>query len=138
MPSSSTSASSSSSEWIDLYIAIYPEGAAYKHWALFVNDSAKRLILHAQGSAANFRFEELQKDPRKSTRHPELVKVTRIHQDNIWYLRRYARDLPLNCGHGWNCQDYVIELIQKAMAEDIIEVTAAKMQQVKGMIEGLT
>lgn len=47
------------------------------------------------------------------------------------------RDLPFNSGHGWNCQDDVKELIQKAMDEEIIDVTDAKMQQIEGMIEGL-
>lgn len=107
----------------------------YKHWALFVDDSTRRC--HTQGSAGKFRFEERTTNPRQSSRHPELVRVTSMHKDNTWYLRRYARDLLLNSGYGWNCQDYAKELIQKAMDEDIIDVTDAKMQQIEGMIEGL-
>ena len=122
---------------IDLYIAIYPRGAMYKHWALFVDNSLDYTMFHVDGSEGQYRFDERKKDPRTSSRNPELIKVTTIRQGKIPILRQYARDQPLNRGHGWNCQDYVVELIEKAKKEKIITVTDNKMVEIRSKIEGL-
>ncbi|KAL9098399.1 MAG: hypothetical protein Q9163_005937 [Psora crenata] len=97
----------SSSEAIDVYIAVYTQGPMFKHWALFVDNNPNPIMLHAEGSEGNYRFEELKKDPRASKRPVELVK------------------------------DYVVELIEKAIEEKMIKVTERKMAEIKGMIEGL-
>ena len=122
---------------IDLYIAMYPEGLMYKHWALFVDNRPDYTMFHVDGSEGQYRFDERKKDPRTSSRNPELIQVTTILQEDIPMLRQYARNQPLNRGHGWNCQDYVVELIEKAHEEQIITVTENKMVEIRGKIEGL-
>lgn len=124
-------------KWFDLCLAIYPGGMAYKHWALFVNNEAQPLMFHAQGSEGRFRFEERNADPQKSNSNPEIIKICDIHEGNVPYLRSYARKQPLNRGHGWNCQDYVLELIETAEEEEIIAPPKKVMRNICGMIEGL-
>ena len=108
----------------------------FRPWALFVDDTDEKFMLHADGGEGNFRFEEVNKNPRDSKSHPELLLVARILKDDIEDLRQLARELPLNCFHGWNCQSFVTDLIEKARAEKVIILSQAKMDQIKGMVEG--
>lgn len=121
---------------VNLYVAIYPQGPFFKHWALFVDDPAHYLMFHAQGTDGNFHFEERENNPRDSVTDPELVLVTKILKGNIPYLQTCARNQPMNRGHGWNCQSYVVELIEKANDERIIKVKAAKVEAIQEMMEG--
>ena len=122
---------STNGKWIKLYVAIYDEGKPLKHWSLFIDDDSQPMILHAMGSDGNFRFEERSSDARKSQSIKQLVGLDYIHKDNIGHLRYHASKLSLNISHGWNCQDFVIDLIEKAEEEGLIEVSPTTMVAVR-------
>ncbi|KAB8336855.1 hypothetical protein FH972_021163 [Carpinus fangiana] len=121
---------------VKLFVVIYDQGVGFKHWALFVDDREKFIVLHAIGSEGRFRFEERKSNARESKRDPELVELATIDKDQIPRLRRAARRQPLNRGPGWNCQDFVLELVQEAIDNGMIEVDDEKVKEIRGKMDG--
>lgn len=122
---------------VGLYVAIFkPQSGVFRHWGLFVDDETKPIYLNVQGSSNRFRFEELKEDVRKSETLLDLVKVTQIPKPQIDRLRRRARKQPINKYDAWNCQTYVMELLDTGVDDGLIEVDEKKKDELMHMLEG--
>lgn len=57
-------------------------------------------------------------------------------------LKAVARDIPVRSDiHGWNCQDWVLDFLDKLEEEDIIDGADSRYRErklyVRGKVEGL-
>ncbi len=127
---------SDNSELIKLFVAIYDQGVFFKHWSLFIQDESDLIILQATGSDRHFKFEEKSSDARDSKTIKHLVELADIQKHGIARLKHLASTLPLNTSHGWNCQSFVIELVEKAGRQGLITVDPKITEAVLGMQDG--
>ena len=117
---------------------MYTDGPNYKHWALFINDSDNPTILHIQGSAGNWRYEEKNHhDPEGSDKFYRMIKVGTIRKSQIDELIAAAESLPLQqMKSNWNCQNWVLDLISK-IDRDLIDISDAAWDSLCQKMDGL-
>jgi len=92
---------------------MYTDGPNFKHWALFIDDEENPMILHIQGSAGNWRYEQRNHhDPRTSNRFHQMIKVGTIRKSQIQGLVASAMALEIKqTKSNSNCQNWVLDLI---------------------------
>lgn len=129
---------SPSTATIDVYLAVYPNPPWFNHWAVFIDTPDVPILLQAKGSEGRFRFEDqIDENPRNSDRKPSLILVATMKYSIVHDLRCLAQCQPLNRRSGWNCQDFVVELLESAGIEGFIELQEGKMAEIVGMVDGL-
>lgn len=127
-----------------LHVAIYNDGGVYKHWSLFINGptDAEQTILHIIGSSTRYRFQMRNSDSRKSASLSELIYLCDVSASKIDVIKEAAEKAPIHNQYpGYNCQDYVLELLDDLEAKRIIDGKEAnykkKKEVVKSKQEGL-
>lgn len=127
-----------------LYVAIYNDEGVYKHWRLFINGptDAEQTILHIMGSSTNYRFEMRVSDARKSGTLSELIYLCDVPVSKVTIIKEVAKKAPIhNEFPGYNCQDYVLDLLDDLEGKRIIDGNDAnykkKKEVVKSKQEGL-
>jgi hypothetical protein len=97
-----------------LYVAIYNESVnqgIYKRWAIFI-DGPRKTILNALGSSTRYYFDMSFSDPRTSPDLIELLHMWDIYVSEIPAIVQAAQNAPIHNQYpGYNCQDYVLELL---------------------------
>lgn len=98
--------------WLPVSVAIYDEqSSVFKHWAIFVEneqDTSKSFILHVEGSAGRFRYEQKRTNARNSKRLFNIIQVGYVKQDRLRVLRDTVEGVDIkNDDMTWNCQDFV-------------------------------
>ncbi|KAK2817688.1 hypothetical protein FQN49_007960 [Arthroderma sp. PD_2] len=97
-----------------LCVAIYADGIAYKHWSLFVDGPTDndKFIFHIMGSSTRYRFEMRKSDANKSASLVELIKLCDVDFSKIGIIQQAAENAVIHNEYpGYNCQDYVLELL---------------------------
>lgn len=127
-----------------IHVAIYNDGGVYKHWSLFVNGptDAEQTVLHIMGSSTNYRFEMRASDARKSATLSELIYLCDVPIAKVTSIKEAARQAPIHNEYpGYNCQDYVLDLLDDLEGKRIINGNDAnykkKKEVVKSRQEGL-
>jgi hypothetical protein len=114
-------------EWHPVWVAIYAgeHRAAYKHWAIFVEDeqnASKSFICHVMGFSRNFRYEQKRRNAYESNKMIEMIQVSHVHRDDLKSLRSVAMAVPIkNEDPTWNCQDFVLQLLEALVVEELID-----------------
>lgn len=101
-----------------LRVAIF-RSLPFDHWALVIkikysDGSAKFVTLHVTGGGGqSFQFEEREskKSPLESRTYLKQVRVGKISASRIKKLKEAAANFDEDIKPGWNCQDYVMELL---------------------------
>lgn len=109
---------------VGLYVAIYSEGGVYKHWSLFIDtpEDSEKTILHIMGSSTNYYFDMRTSDARRSKSLSELVFLCRVDAAAVGAIKDAGKKAVIhNEFPGYNCQDYVIELLDALEEEEIID-----------------
>lgn len=122
-----------------MYIAIY-EGTVFNHWALFIENevnSNKGLIMQVMGCSGHWTYERRLCDLSKSATYLRKVEVASILKRDIGNLKVTARELPFGESAAWNCQSWVMDLIQAACENDLIELEDDKLHSLFMMQDGL-
>lgn len=129
---------------IGLNVAIYDNGPAYKHWSFFIDGptEAEKIILHAMGSSTRYRFEMRNSNARESATLFEMVHICDVDPSMIRAIKDTAKKAVIhNESPGYNCQDYVLELLDALEEKDIIDGNNAdykrKKRALKGKQEGM-
>lgn len=107
-----------------IYVAIYDDGAIYKHWRLFIDGpgDSEKTILHIMGSSTNYRFEMRNSDARKSDGILELIHMCNVKVSDIPAIKEAGKNAVIhNEFPGYNCQDYVLELLDGLETRGIID-----------------
>ncbi|PLB43292.1 hypothetical protein P170DRAFT_481241 [Aspergillus steynii IBT 23096] len=128
----------------EIHVAIHHNEGVYKHWTLYINGptDAEQVVLHIMGFSMNFRFEDRNSDARKEMTLMELIHMCDVPASKISTIRRLAEKMPIHNEYsGYNCQDYVLELLDELEAKGIIdgadEAYKVKKENVKNKQEGL-
>ncbi|PKX97317.1 uncharacterized protein P174DRAFT_501913 [Aspergillus novofumigatus IBT 16806] len=108
---------------VKVYVAISDDGGVYKHWALFIDEpGADETWLNARGSDGRFRYETEKRDVRRDESPVELVYLCDVDVAKANMIRDVARKIPVhNEISGWNCQDYVLDLLDELEERKVID-----------------
>lgn len=106
-----------------LYVAMFrPEAGNYEHWALYLDHSPEHTIYEVIGDSPTFQPSVSSGKPTSSLRHRRSIFVYDIIAVDIPALEKAISTMePDNSTSHWNCQDYVIEILDKLEEEFIID-----------------
>ncbi|RHZ51901.1 hypothetical protein CDV55_103708 [Aspergillus turcosus] len=128
---------------VKIYVAIFQDDGVYKHWALFIDEpQADETLLNVRGSDGRFRYEPEKRDDRHSETLVEQVYLCEVDVAKANTIRDVARKVPVhNEISGWNCQDYVLDLLDELEESKVMdtedEVYRRQKSYVQGKQEGL-
>ncbi|KAE8313801.1 hypothetical protein BDV41DRAFT_576507 [Aspergillus transmontanensis] len=108
---------------VGVYAAIITDESVFKHWAIFIDEphEPEKIMLQARGSDGRFRYEPEYGDARCLSGLDELVFLFDVKSTETSTLKAVASDIPVRSDiHGWNCQDWVLDFLDKLEEEDII------------------
>lgn len=120
-----------------IYVAIYEDEGVYKHWNLFVDGptDTEKTILQIMGSSTNYRFEMETSNARDIKNHSELIPLCDVPASKIGAIKEAAEQAPIHNGYpGYNCQDYVLELLDDLEERGIIDGRDAEYQKKKEIV----
>ncbi|PWY80799.1 hypothetical protein BO94DRAFT_470732 [Aspergillus sclerotioniger CBS 115572] len=127
-----------------LYVAIYNAEGIYKHWNIFIDGptAKEKIILQAMGSSTRYRFDESNYNARESPDLLLLVYLCHVQNSSFGAIRDAAREVVIhNEFPGYNCQDYVLELLdlleKKGLVDGADEGYKCSKQMVVDEQEGL-
>lgn len=106
-----------------LHVAIYHNLGLYKHWNLYIErPNQEETILHVLGYSTNYRFEMRSSNARESARLSELIDMCVVPASKIEAIKEAAQNAPIpNEYPGFNCQDYVLDLLDDLETKGIID-----------------
>lgn len=107
-----------------LYIAMYEAGTGnYEHWALCLDDGDDLpTIFEVSGEHGTFEKSTVQDEPENRLRHKRNIAVGEVNARDIPELLKVVDNAKVdNETTEWNCQDYVIELLETLYDECIID-----------------
>ncbi|KAI9796235.1 MAG: hypothetical protein M1825_000859 [Sarcosagium campestre] len=115
---------STRSKSVKVHVAIYDEGRVYKHWSLFVEGYKPddKIIFQVLGSSQNYRFERETSNAHESDSRPEIFTVCSVDLTKIAAIEAAAAKAEIkNQYPGWNCQSYVLDLLDTLVEDGVIE-----------------
>ncbi|KAI2844078.1 hypothetical protein CBS147321_7948 [Aspergillus niger] len=121
-----------------LHVAIYNDGGIYKHWSLFIDGPTdpEKTILHIMGSSTRYRFEMRNSNARNSTTLLELVYLCHVDNSKISAIKDAAQEITIhNEAPGYNCQDYILELLDELEEKKIIDRSNASYKRNRKKVE---
>jgi hypothetical protein len=121
-----------------LHVAIFNDESVYKHWAFFVDGptNAQKIILNAMGSSTRYYFEMTNTNARDSKILSELVYLCDVDASEIGRIIEAGKNAIIhNEFPGYNCQDYVLELLNDLESKRIIDGADANYQKHKAAVQ---
>lgn len=121
-----------------LHVAIYDDGGVYKHWGLFIDGPTKseKIILHIVGSSTRYRFDKRESNARESASLVEMVYLCDVYDSKIGPIKDAAEKATIhNEAPGYNCQDYILELLDDLEEKGIINCNDAKYKKNRENVE---
>ena len=105
-----------------LYIAISkPRYGNYKHWGLFLQ-SSEPLIVEVEGEHPNFSKNTIFGSPGSHTSAEANILVADINEQDIPELNKVISQANVdNQTVEWNCQDYVLEILETLKEDCIVD-----------------
>lgn len=92
----------------------------YDHWALYLENGAEDKICKVIGEHPGFQPNVVIAKPASTTRHKKSILVDELSANNVEELKKVISSKKVkNSVVHWNCQNYVLEIIDK-LAEDCI------------------
>ncbi|KAF5861867.1 hypothetical protein ETB97_012418 [Aspergillus alliaceus] len=129
---------------VKIYLAVSSDSGVFKHWGIFLDESQEsdKIVLQVRGSDGRFRYEPESGNARRLVGLEELVYLFDVEDSKTGIVRAIARELPVRSEvHGWNCQDWVLDFLEKLEEEGIVSKTdmgyEGRKDYVRGKLEGL-
>ncbi|OJD09895.1 hypothetical protein ACJ73_10032 [Blastomyces percursus] len=122
-----------------LYVAIFDDGGVYKHRSLFIDGStdAEKTILHVMGSSTRYRFDMRNSNAHKSATLSEMVHLCDVDKFKIGAIKDAAKNVVIHNEYsGYNCQDYVLDLLDDLEEKDIIDKNEVNYRHNKEAVRG--
>lgn len=106
-----------------LYVAMYqPLTGNYEHWALYLQDNDNHNLFQDVGAHPTFTANVTIAEPASTARHKRSIFVSDINTIDLDALEQaVGAVVPDNSVVHWNCQDYVMELLEKFEEEYIVD-----------------
>ncbi|KAI9744121.1 MAG: hypothetical protein M1818_002273 [Claussenomyces sp. TS43310] len=103
-----------------LYIAMYrPRYGNYEHWALILDADDYQTTFEVTGEHGTFERNVLSNNPEQPLRR---IQVGTINQRDLPELFKIIQGVEVdNETSEWNCQDYVLEALEKLVDECIVD-----------------
>lgn len=107
----------------DLYVVMYrPTSGNYEHWALYLDNNGEHTTYEVTDEHPNFKKNQTETRPQNSNRYLRSYKVGTINADDISAFRDEVTKAKVdNETVHWNCQDYVMEIVDALVMECIID-----------------
>lgn len=122
-------------------VAILDDGGVFKHWGIFIEKpkAEESVLLQVMGSDGRFRYEPETKDVRNSSTRTleELVYLCDVDVAEISSIETVASKVTVHSEiRGWNCQDYVLDLLDALENEEIVDKEDAGYKSQKSLVRG--
>lgn len=106
-----------------LYVVFYrPRYGNYQHWGLYLDDEEESLIFEVTGEHPRFERNVVRARPERSRSFLQKLFVAVISKDDIEPIKYVAKTVPVdNETVEWDCQEYVLDLLDKLEDEFILE-----------------
>lgn len=120
-----------------LQVAIYNDQGVYKHWSLFFDGPSddEKIIFHIMGSQNRYRYEKRVSDPRQSSSLVELLSLCQVDTSSLGEIEELAGTAKIhNEFDGYNCQDYVLDLLKALENEGIIDKQDKNYRKQRGKL----
>jgi len=106
-----------------LYVAMYkPIEGNYEHWVLYLENGAEHTIYEVTGEHPSFSKNVTSGRPTSTNRHKRSIFVATVNSSDLPVLREVISGMqPDNSTVHWNCQDYVLEILEKLEEECVID-----------------
>ncbi|KAJ5499598.1 hypothetical protein N7453_008649 [Penicillium expansum] len=124
---------------VSIYVAISASEGVYKHWGIFIDGPREKdkIFLQVAGSDGRFRYELETRDVRQSERLVELLPLYDVNVAEINSIKTVASQVTIhNEVRGWNCQDYVLDLLEVLEKESIVNSKDARYKRQKDLLHG--
>ena len=114
--------------WARLFVAVHGDGRQDdQHWALYIEN-----ITLVQAMSLRFWSVNVSNsDPRDSESYRGMIYLTDVRTRDVQDIERIACGLRLNRYFGWNCQDYVMDLLDALEDEAVINPDDNEYQEQK-------
>ena len=106
-----------------LYVAMYrPVVGNYEHWALYLESQSEHKIYEVTGESPHFKTNVVSGKPTATNRHRRSIFVYDVNATDVPDFRKAVSAVkPDNSVTHWNCQDYVMEILDKLEEECVID-----------------
>lgn len=124
---------------VNLFITIYEDDGVFKHWAIFIDaDKAEdKTILQVMGSDGRFRYEPNASDARDLPGLLELHFLCAVDVSKIDTIKDIAAKSPVqNEIKGWNCQDYVFDVLEVLERKGAVNAHDGTYRRQKNCLKG--
>lgn len=124
---------------VSIYVAISISDGVYKHWGVFIDAPREedKIFLQVAGSDGRFRYELETRDVRRSEGLVELLPLYDVDVAEINSIKTVASQVTVhNEIRGWNCQDYVLDLLEALEKEAIVNSKDARYKKQKDLLCG--
>jgi hypothetical protein len=118
---------------IILWVVRYsPPFENYFHWALYVDDANNPIIFQVVGGHPFFKSEVVKTRPERSSHYVDRIFVGYIRQGDVNIISAKAsRAFVDNDTVEWDCQDYVLDLLDILEEQFIVDPEDEEYQYVR-------
>lgn len=96
----------------------------------------EKIILHIMGSSTRYWFEMRISDAAASSKISEMVSLCTVPASKIGAIKEAARKAPIHNEYpGYNCQDYVLDLLDDLEAKGIVDEHDAEYKKQKKILK---
>ncbi|KAE8382904.1 hypothetical protein BDV26DRAFT_211224 [Aspergillus bertholletiae] len=106
-----------------LYVVFYrPRYGNYQHWALYVDEESNGTIFEVTGQHPSFQRNVVHARPDSSKSYLDKLYIGTLSPDDLKHVAKAAEETGVdNDTLEWDCQDYVLEMLDKLEEEFILE-----------------
>ncbi|KAM5432815.1 hypothetical protein MferCBS31731_007341 [Microsporum ferrugineum] len=121
-----------------LSVALLADGIAYKHWCLFYEGPTKEeeFIFNIMGSSTRYRYEMQNSNPHDSETLVEMIHLCNVDTSQFDVIKQAAETAIIHNEYpGYNCQDYVLELLDDLEKRGCIDNKDEKYKKQKKTVK---
>ena len=91
-----------------------PVEGNYEHWALYLENGSEHTIYEVTGETPSFKTNVVNTEPKSTRRHKRNIFIADILPTDLPEFHEAVKIVkPDNSTVHWNCQDYVLEIIDQ-------------------------
>ena len=122
-----------------LYAVFYrPRYGNYDHWALYLKVGRDdHHIFQVLGEHPNFVKNTARTQPQRSRSFRDAIFLADLNAGDIEQLMDVVKRTPVdNEVSGWDCQEYVLDILQELESECIVDEVDEEYKEAKAEVKG--
>ncbi|CAI7597161.1 unnamed protein product [Penicillium viridicatum] len=106
-----------------LFVVFYrPRYGNFLHWALHIEKGQEHHILEVDGEHPQFKRNTFMENPKESCTFLRQFFIAVLGEDDVERVKSAAQSVPVdNETVEWDCQDYVLEILDKLQEDFILD-----------------